>query len=737
MAGRLRAALFVVLVFACTPTQPAAAQSWTAVGPPGGSAFSLTFDPQSPATVYAGTRGGIFKSTDGGSTWSPMNTGLPRPGIEFGGPWIPAVAIDPRGSGRLYAEVFSRGFFFEPSGSGVFTSEDGGNSWQPANTGIQNRVLWALAIDPQTPATVYAAGSVSTGFEKVLFKSTDAGATWTALSGLSTFPRALAIDPQSPAIVYAGTNAGVFRSSDGGSTWSAMNAGASVGDVFALALDSADSTTVYAATFDGGVFKSTAGGPWTSASTGLPTLQVVTLAADPQTPGTLYAGTTTSGVFKSTNGAETWSPINNALPAARVLSVAINPQAPSTVYAAFENLGLFKSEDGGGQWVLTELRNLRAMSVASTAAGTLFVADDWGHVYNNGDEGRWQLADTQAGYTPMTALVVDPQNPLNVFGGASPAGVFKSADGGASFTNVFRTQVLTMAIDPVVPSTLYAGGGFAFKSVDGGATWTESGGGLGSGRLRSLVVDPVQSTTLYAAKDDIYKSEDGGSNWVLSSNGFPAREAAVLAIDPQTPSTIYVGTFSFGVYKSVDGGANWTPANAGLPSSPANALVVDPEMPSTVYVGTDLGVFKSEDGAASWTAFNDGLPNLFIRSLSVDAQSRTLIAGTDGASIYAIGTQPTTFTLSLRTIGRGAVTTVLAPGDITCELGCSEVFEAGSTITLTATPKQGMVLGWVGCDSNTGGGRSSSCTVTMSADREVKVQLNRKPSPKEAKRFFF
>lgn len=732
MAWRSKA-LLVVLAFACAPTQQAVAQSWTSVGPPGGSTFSLAFDPQNPATVYAGTRGGVFKSTDGGSTWSPMNNGLPGPGIEFGGPWIPMVVADPRGNNRLYAGVFSRGFFFEPSGVGVFVSEDGGNSWQPANTGIQNRVLWALAIDPQTPTTLYAAGSVSTGFETVLFKSTDAGATWAALSSLSTFPRALAIDPQSPAIVYAGTNTGVSKSTDGGGSWMDMNAGASVINVSAFALDPTDSTTVYAATRFDGIFKSTAGGPWASVNTGLASLEILGLAVHPQTPSTLYAATVTGGVFKSTNGGTTWSPVNNGLPSPSVLSVAINPRAPARVYAGVENFGLFSSDDGGSEWTLNELRNLRALSLASTADGTRFVADDWGHIYNNGDEGRWQLADTLGGYTPMTALVVDPQNPLNIFGGASPDGVFKSTDGGTSFTNVFRTQVLTMAIDPIVPSTVYAGGGFAFKSVDGGVTWTESGSGLGGGRLTSFAVDPQQSTTLYAAKDNIFKSEDGGANWVLSSAGVPEREARSLAIDPHTPSTIYAGTFGSGVFKSVNAGADWTAANAGLPPVPVFALLVDPETPSTVYAGTDNGVFKTENGGTSWTAFNDGLPNLFIRSLSFDAQSRTLIAGTDGAGSYAIGTQPTTFTLSLRTIGRGPVTTALDPGDITCELACDEVFPAGTTITLTATPKQGLVMGWVGCDSDTGGGRSSSCTVTMNANREVKVQLNRKPSPKEAK----
>jgi photosystem II stability/assembly factor-like uncharacterized protein len=661
-----------------------------------------------------------------------MNTGLPRPGIEFGGPWIPVVAVDPRGNDRLYAGVFSRGFFFEPSGSGVFVSEDGGNSWHPANTGIENRVLWALAIDPQTPATLYAAGSVSTGFETVLFKSTDAGATWTALSGLSTFPRALAIDPQSPAIVYAGTNAGVSKSTDGGNSWMDMNAGASVINVFALALDPADSTTVYAATRFDGIFKSTAGGPWTSLNTGLTSLEIFGLAVHPQTPTTLYAATA-GGVFRSTNGGTTWSPVSSGLPAASALTVAINPREPAKVYAGLANLGLFSSGDGGSQWTATDLRNVRALSLASTADGTLFVADDWGHVYNNGDEGRWQVTEVQQGYTPMTALVVDPQNPLNVFGGASPAGVFKSSDGGASFTNVFRSQVLTMAIDPVVPSTVYAGGGFAFKSVNGGVTWAESGRGLGGGRLMSLVVDPQQPTTLYAATDNIFKSVDGGSNWVLSSNGLPAREARFLAIDPQMPSTIYVGTFGSGVFKSVDGGANWTAANQGLPPLPVFALVVDPETPSTVYVGTDAGVFKTDDGAASWTAVNEGLPNLFIRSLGFDAQTRTLIAGTDGAGVYTIGTQPTNFTLSLRTTGRGPVTTVMDPGDITCELACSEQFAAGTTVTLTATPKRGIVIGWSGCDSDTGRGRSSSCTVTMNADREVRVLLNRKPSPKEGR----
>ena len=149
--------LCVFFTLAAASSSPASAGVgvWTTHGPDGASVRAVAVDPANPATVYAGTAsGGVFKSTNGGASWSAANSGL-------------------------------------------------------ASTGVA-----ALAIDPSSTATLYAAG----GDEGGVFKSTDGGARWAAInSGLSaTSTRALAIDPSTPTTLYVGTDVGVFKSTDGG-----------------------------------------------------------------------------------------------------------------------------------------------------------------------------------------------------------------------------------------------------------------------------------------------------------------------------------------------------------------------------------------------------------------------------------------------------------------------------------------------------------------------------------------
>jgi photosystem II stability/assembly factor-like uncharacterized protein len=730
MVGKYTSAAIGLLAFACTPTVDRAyAQSWASIGPEGGTVYTLVIDPQNAATIYAGSeQGGVFKSTDRGAHWSPTNSGLPLFGdAEFGGPFVQALAVNPQNSSVLYAGVAVRNFFLEPTGRGVFRSDDGGTSWRAVTAGIENRVIYAIAIDPQTPATVYASGAIGTSNTTVLFKTTDGGITWTALSSLTgTGTWSLAIDPLASATVYAAGLGGVFKTTDGGSTWTQMNDGLTTANVAKLALDPSDSTVIYAATRGGGVFKSVAGGAWTNVSTGLSGPQVVALAIDPQATSTLYAGTTTGGAFKSTDGAATWSPVNAGLTAMQVNALAIDPQSPATVYAGTTRGGLFKSVDGASGWSLTAFRNVRALSLAANPSGTVIVGSDSGTLYNDSGEGGWRSFDLQTRGN-VNAVAVDRHSPSTVYGATSVGGIYKSTDGGTGFTRVLSGGFLSFAIDPVVSTTLYAGGGPVQKSVDAGTTWTQHTSGLFGSRMTSLIVDPQSPTTLHAVMSGrVFKSDTGGTSWALSEAGMAGVGAWVLATDPQTPTTLYAGMFDAGVFKSFDGGANWAPANTGLTTRLVTAVAVDSET-AVVYAGTlGAGVFKSSDGGATWNAFSSGLGSPLIRSLSVAAQSGTLYAATDGAGVYAISTSPSSFALTLLTDGRGPVVTLSSPIGITCGIDCREEFPLGTTVTLTAEPRQGIVTRWIGCDSDTGAGRMSSCTVTMNAARSVTVQLNRK-----------
>jgi len=173
--------------------------------------------------------------------------------------------------------------------------------------------------------------------------------TWTSNGPEGGYIQALAIDPTTPATVYAGTpGGGVFKSTDGGASWAAVNSGLTNTNVFALAIAPTTPTTVYAGTIRGGVFKSTDGGAsWVD--TQLTNTVVQALTIDPASPTTIYVGTYGRGVFKSTDGGP-WKAVSTSVMDARVVGLATAPTTPTTVYAATAGGGaLFKSPDGGGK----------------------------------------------------------------------------------------------------------------------------------------------------------------------------------------------------------------------------------------------------------------------------------------------------------------------------------------------------------------------------------------------------
>jgi photosystem II stability/assembly factor-like uncharacterized protein len=302
---------------------------WTSLGPAGGGINVVAIDPRVPKTIFAGTSAGVFKSVNGGVTWSPANTGLPVTSVT-------TVAIDPAAPQTLYVGTES---------SGVFKSTDEGSTWSSVSAGLPDLSVSVLVIDPTSARSLYA------GIGHEIYRSTDAGSSWASVHTLSSASSvtALAIDPASPQTLYAGTNnSGMFKSTDGGSTWSAVNAGFYGGIVSALVIDPLTPQTVYVGTsaggpFEpGGVFKSTDGGNnWKPANTGLASTDVKALVIDATAYQILYAGTYGGGVFKSTNGGNSWTPIVTGLAYTRATALTIDAESPQILYAGTE---------GGGVW---------------------------------------------------------------------------------------------------------------------------------------------------------------------------------------------------------------------------------------------------------------------------------------------------------------------------------------------------------------------------------------------------
>ena len=293
------------------------------------------------------------ESSTEGAFWTPIDVGLTSPQIH-------ALAVDPKTSGVVCAGTAL---------GGVFKTTNGGASWSARNAGLPfpgqtTDAVFALAIDQKTPTTLYA-GTLTGG----IFKSTNGGDSWSQSFSAGAAVNVLAIDPLTPTTLYAGTvtaggtpGRGVYKTMNGGVSWIQSNSGLGSLHVHALAVDPTTPAIVYAATFGGGLFRSSNGGAIWSASNqgGLTDLFLLAVTVDPKSPTTVYVGTLNSGIFKSTNGGASWSPSNAGLPsAATITALAIDPLTPLTLYAGLNGDGVFNTVNGGAGWKLEECQPRR------------------------------------------------------------------------------------------------------------------------------------------------------------------------------------------------------------------------------------------------------------------------------------------------------------------------------------------------------------------------------------------
>lgn len=336
-----------------------------------GDAYVAGYTSSSDFPTLSPLRGGrnnLLITTNSGGNWAPNNIGTGNRSIQ-------ALAIDKNSPSTIYAGTGLNG--------GLFKSTDGGASWAALNTGLTNASCNAIAIHPTNSNLLYAAlVAQNFGPGTGVYKSVDGGNTWTN-TGLNQQVFSLAVDPQNPLNVYAGSNFGFSKSTNGGASWANSSTGMNFGGANAIVIDPATPSTIYTIAGGGGVFKSiNSAGNWSQVNNGLTNTTLRGLVMDPAVPSTLYVGSAGGGIFKTTDAGGSWSAVNNgpALATANISSLAIVPGSPATLFAGTFDGRIFKTTNAGASWITvyttTTNTGIRALAVDASAPAKIVAGVD-------------------------------------------------------------------------------------------------------------------------------------------------------------------------------------------------------------------------------------------------------------------------------------------------------------------------------------------------------------------------
>jgi photosystem II stability/assembly factor-like uncharacterized protein len=628
----------MVLLAAAAGAQAVSASSassagrWTRIGPDGGAVLAIAAAPSRPATIYAGLHIGGVFR----STDAGVTWAYAGHGIGFAE--VAALAVDAARPSTVYAATLG----------GLYRTTDGGGSWAHVSLGSHTGYsATAVAADPRRSGTVYLALHQKRG----IFASADGGNTWRRLNGSPPdFTVILRIDPVNTTTLYAGEEtAGTFKSTDAGAHWQAIDPRG----VAALAIDPRHPQTLFLAPKTGSLFRSDDGGRhWTRSDAGLGTARLVkTLAVDPAISSIVFAGTADRGVFRSTDGGRAWRPASAGLP--NLMANALLANSRGLFVGTYA--GVWESHDRAFTW--QSGHGLSATRISSLALDSqdpprLYAFDPAG-LFKSADRGAsWERLPFPNGPGDLAAVgpvVVDPQNPLRIELGLTGS-VARSEDGGLHWQSLFSAGCVNpsrILPDPSDSEILYVNGGFASADcgLQPGACYSYR---YDHGQVTCLrdpdfsrlgipvtAVDPAAPRHLFGGLDTLLQSFDAGASWSpLSSYVLPE----IVVFDPVHPGTLYASTYPAGVARSTDGGAAWQVSITGLPSfGVISSLVIDPTLPSTLYASGQFNVYGSTDSGATWTTLGTGIEDALVSQLALDPlDSKILYAATYGGGVMVL-----------------------------------------------------------------------------------------------------
>jgi photosystem II stability/assembly factor-like uncharacterized protein len=634
---------------------------------------AITLDPANPLVVWVGTGennsqrsvsygDGVYRSDDGGKSWK--NMGLKK------SEHIARILLDPRNSDIIY--VAAQGPLWGPGGDrGLYKSNDGGKTWKGILSISENTGVTDVVMDPRNPDVLYAASYqrrrhvwtlIDGGPESAIYKSTDAGATWTKLkNGLPSVDLGrigLAVSPVDPRIVYATIEAaekksGFFRSTDYGASWEKRSdylAGSPqyyqtivadpkdvdrvyLMDTFLMVTDDGgktftrlgerskhvdnhamwidpDNTDYYLVGCDGGVYESFDRGQNWRFLSNLPTLQFYDVTVDNATPFyNVYGGTQDNNTFGGPSRTRSASGITNTdwfiVTGGDGFQARVDPEDPNTVYGESQYGGLVRYDRRTGQ--------------------ELGIQPQPG----KGEEPlRWNWD---------SPILISPHSHTRLYFAANR--LYRSDDQGNSWKAV--SGELSRGIDrnklPVM------------GKIWGPDAVAKNASTSFYGNATALSESPKKEGFLYIGTDDgvINVTEDGGATWrrIEKFPGVPETTYVSRIVASQHEvGTVYAAfdnhkqsDFKPYLLKSTDAGRTWKSVAGDLPSNGTVWAIAEDDVDSNLlFAGTEFGLYFTIDGGQKWIRLKGGLPTIAVRDLAIQKRENDLVLATFGRGFYVL-----------------------------------------------------------------------------------------------------
>ncbi|MBG0784095.1 MAG: hypothetical protein H0S79_03235 [Anaerolineaceae bacterium] len=580
-------------------------QTWSSVSglPSWCVVYSIEFDPHNPSVVYVGLReptyydvdhyvypGGVYKSTNGGSTWVRKSSGIVND-------YIYDLAIDPNNTNIVYAAMHR---------NGVYKTINGGESWNSKNETMIDGDVRSVQVTPDS-SRVYIGFWDGYG----LSYSQNGGESWVSVSSTDDadlFVYEAQVDPHHASTVYLTTSTGIYRCESPAASSSCQVIAHQGRFIFDLTLDvhgpvnsNGYTRVMYTGLQNFAVFKSTdAGASFRPSYKNIRANIINAILVDPVNPKIQYVSSEARGLFKTVDGGTIWSPLHDALPIEYINDLALRPSQSNVVYAGTKYNGIVFSANYGESWLSGNSGLSR-----SEDAGDAFTAEE----FTSADIYSW----------------MDPVDLENMLA-ALPSG---GADRSTASNDV---TTIGFHLDPAQSQSMFIGTNNAGVklSTNGGLSWSASG--LSSGIVTDNLVNPYGTGGKYfiSLEGAGVKMSTDMYTWNNLSSGLPSKVYSIANI-PGT-STYFAGTES-GIYRLPNTGSSWS--LVGMSGLKVTDILPHPGDVTRLWATTNKGLYYSTNSGLTWSYY--ALPGILNRDMmTIVAVPGTgeLLIGTNGGDIY-------------------------------------------------------------------------------------------------------